>query len=166
MPRKTKQQRADEALAARPFAHDSTDPYGAMPADRKAKVAESIAQAKASGASGDEMRAIFGPRLTGPARRIVLRTHGYGGTAYVARSYEAYRDGDERRGTRHAREHGSRAAELRAQAEADEAKRLADEAKRQARNAKAKARRDAKRAALATAPQDGTQDAAAGTDAS
>lgn len=128
MPRKTKEQREQEQhakqeqerlalLLARPFAPDSTDPYaGRDDAGRKA-VADEIAAAKEAGASGNEMRDRFGSRLTGPARRKVLRAHGYGtSTGHVARSYDAYRDGDARTGTRHAREHGARAGALAAAA--------------------------------------------------
>jgi hypothetical protein len=111
MPRKSKQEIEQEAavaaLLARPFAVDSTDPYGARDAAGKLAVAESIAQAKLAGASGNEMRAEFGERLTGPARRKVLREHGFDGPGYVAPSYVAYRDGEDRQGTRHAREHGA-----------------------------------------------------------
>lgn len=130
MPRKTKQELAAEkaakALAARPFAPESTAPFGAMPEDEKAKVAAQIAEAKANGASGDEMRERFGSRLSGPARRKVLRAFGYSGTAYVARSYDSYRDGDSRTGTRHAREHGAEAVARRAEAREQAAQELAE----------------------------------------
>lgn len=141
MPRKTKAQREAEAAAAaaaalaqqqederaaRPFAVDSTDPYGARDDAGKLAVAEAIAAAKLAGASGNEMRERFGSRLTGPARRKVLRAHGFDGVGHIARSYDSYRDGDPREGTRHAREHGARAAERvaearKAQAEAEAA---------------------------------------------
>src|SRR5262245_29960591 len=118
MPRKTKAQlqeeaailaaqEAEAALLARPFAVDSTDPYGARDTAGKLAVAEEIAAAKLAGASGNEMRATFGERLTGPARRKVLREHGFDGPGYVAPSYVAYRDGEDRVGSRHAREHGA-----------------------------------------------------------
>lgn len=105
------QEAAEAAQAARPFAVDSTDPYGARDDAGKLAVAEAIAAAKLAGASGNEMRERFGSRLTGPARRKVLRAHGLGNAQTIARSYDSYRDGDSRQGTRHAREHGARAAE-------------------------------------------------------
>jgi hypothetical protein len=119
MPRKTKQQLAQEAAeaarAARPFAFDSTAPYGDRTPSEQESIAASIAAAKLAGASGNELREQFGERLTGPARRKVLRAHGLD-SGTIARSYEQYRDGDSRQGTRHAREHGARAAEQRAAA--------------------------------------------------
>jgi hypothetical protein len=153
MPGKTKAQREaearEQALAARPFAVDSTDPYGARDDAGKRAVAEAVATAKASGASGDEMRERFGERLTGPARRKLLRAHGFSGTAYVARSYDSYRDGESRTGTRHAREHGAEAASRRAQALA-EAEAEA-EAARKARKGRTKAERAAYAARVAEA---------------
>ena len=118
MPSKTRKSTPAES---RPFGVESTAPYGAMDAKAKAAVAKAVATAKANGASGDEMRAEFGPLLTGPARRKVLRDHGYTSTAHIARSYGQYRDGDSRVGTRHAREHGIKAGERRVQAAADQA---------------------------------------------
>ena len=106
-------EQAAATLAARPFADGSTAPFAAMPEDEQRAVAQSIASAKLAGASGNELRATFGERLTGPARRKVLRSFGLdAGT--IARSYEAYRDGDPRQGTRHAGKHGGRAEERRA----------------------------------------------------
>jgi len=102
--------------SALPFAPDSTAPYGDRTDAGKRDVAAAIANAKVAGASGNEMRATFGSKLTGPARRKVLREHGFTGTAYVARSYDAYGDGDPRAGSRHAREHGALAVERRAEA--------------------------------------------------
>jgi hypothetical protein len=120
MARKTKQQitaeKAQAALLARPFTADSTAPYGAMPEAEQREVAKAIANAKASGASGDEMRARFGEKLTGPARRKVLRAFGFTGREFIAPSYGEYRDGDTRVGTRHAREHGALAQARRAEA--------------------------------------------------
>jgi hypothetical protein len=153
MPRKTNEQKAreqaEQALASRPFAVDSTDPYGSRDDAGKAAVAAEVAAAKASGASGNEMRERFGERLTGPARRKLLRAHGFDGTAYVARSYDAYRDGESRSGTRHAREHGAEAASKRAQALA-EAEAEA-EAARKARKGRSKAERAAYAARVAEA---------------
>lgn len=126
MPRKTKEMLAAEkaekaaaaalaALAARPFADGSTDPYAARSADDRAAVAASIAADKRGGLSGNELRAKYGERLTGPARRKVLREHGES-AGTIARSYDAYRDGETRSGTRHAREHGAAAAAARSEA--------------------------------------------------
>lgn len=146
MPRKTKKQteaeKAAAVLAARPFAVDSTDPYGARDDAGKLAVAEAIRDAKLAGASGAEMRERFGARLTGPARRKVLRAHGFGNAQTIARSYEAYRDGDSRQGTRHAREHGHRAAE-----------RIAAQRKAEAEAEAATAKLPAMRAALREAGQ-------------
>src|SRR5262245_40920187 len=155
MPRKSKQQiaaeQAEAARLARPFAVDSTDPYGARTAEQQAEVAASIAAAKLAGASGNELRGQFGERLTGPARRKVLRAHGYDGTAYVARSYSQYRDGEDRSGTRHAREHGAQAEARRAEARAEAEQALADA--RKARKGRSKAEREAYAANVAQAEQ-------------
>jgi hypothetical protein len=122
------QQQAEAALAARPFAVESTDPYAGRDEAGQRAVADEIAAAKAAGASGDEMRARFGERLSGPARRKVLRAHGYGtASGHVARSYGSYRDGEPRSGTRHAREHGARAGELAAQAKQAAAEEAAEQ---------------------------------------
>lgn len=103
-------------VETRPFADGSAAPFAALPeADRKS-IAERIAADKASGLSGNELRARYGERLTGPARRKVLRAFGFDGGAFIARSYDAYRDGDFRNGSRHAREHGALAAQRRAEA--------------------------------------------------
>jgi hypothetical protein len=86
-----------------------------MSDEERRTVAEAIRAAKLAGASGDEMRQTFGERLTGPARRKVLREHDLEAGA-IARSYVAYRDGDERSGTRHAKEHGALAEARKAEA--------------------------------------------------
>ena len=143
-PRKTAEQKRAEAeaaaLAARPFAHDSTAAFAQLPGDEQARIAQAIASDKVAGLSGDELRAKYGERLTGPARRKVLRAHGVEAGA-IARSYEQYRDGDPRTGTRHAREHGAaaeaRKAEARVEAEAELA------AARKARKGRSKAERAA-----------------------
>lgn len=130
MPSKTKAQReaerAAKAEAARPFAPDSTDPFGARDEAGRKAVAEAIRDAKLAGASGEEMRQRFGSRLTGPARRKVLRAYGFGGPSTIARSYEEYRDGESRTGTRHAREHGAEAQARRAEAREEAARELAE----------------------------------------
>jgi hypothetical protein len=138
MPRKSAavlaREAAEAALLARPFADGSTDPYGAMPTDRKETVALAIAAAKLAGASGKEMRETFGPRLTGPARRkcflflASLPQHaeaGFDRPPYIAASYEAYRDAQPRSGSRHAREHGAQAEARRAEARSNAEQALA-----------------------------------------
>jgi hypothetical protein len=111
MPRSNSQTPQD----VRPFSPDAPDAsqFAALPAAEQSKVAASIAADKASGLSGDELRSKYGPRLTGPARRKVLRAAGFDGAGYIARSYSQYRDGDDRNGTRHAREHGALALQRR-----------------------------------------------------
>lgn len=109
------------AVAARPFAaeHGSDLPaYGAQPDDVKVGIATAIAEAKAGGLSGDDLRARFGEGLTGPMRRRVLRAHDLASPATIARSYASYRDGSTRQGSSHAREHGPAAAERQAAAKA------------------------------------------------
>jgi hypothetical protein len=97
MPRKSKavlaaEQAAKEQAAAlaqraaRPFADDSTDPYAGRDADGRKAVAEQVRDAKLAGASGNEMRERFGARLTGPARRKLLREHGFGSPARTMRT--------------------------------------------------------------------------------
>src|SRR4051794_6065553 len=120
MPRKSSKS-APVPVESRPFADGSAAPFAALPeADRKL-IAENIAADKAAGLSGNELRARYGERLTGPARRKVLRAYGFDGGAFIARSYDTYRDGDLRNGSRHAREHGALAAQRRAEAAEAEA---------------------------------------------
>ena len=114
MPRKTAEQRKQDEQNARPFADGSTAPFAGRTEDERRSIAEQIAADKASGLSGNELRAKYGERLTGPARRKVLRTFGLDSPATIARSYDEYRDGQPRSGSRHAREHGARAEERRA----------------------------------------------------
>jgi hypothetical protein len=116
MPRTTRKSPAPAPVESRPFADDSSAPFGALAPDEQKAIAAAIAADKAAGLSGNELRAKYGARLSGPARRKLLRAYGFEGTAYIARSYEAYRDGDARNGSRHAREHGAAAASRRAQA--------------------------------------------------
>lgn len=106
MPRTTRKPAAPAPADSRPFAVESAAPYGTLAADAQRAVAEGIAADKAAGLSGNELRAKYGERLTGPARRKVLRAHGLDSAATIARSYSAYRDGEARSGSRHAREHG------------------------------------------------------------
>jgi predicted secreted Zn-dependent protease len=94
----------------RPFAVDSTAPFASLAKDVQQTIAENIAADKVAGLSGNELRAKYGERLTGPARRKVLRDFSLATAATIARSYAQYRDGQARIGSRHAREHGSQAA--------------------------------------------------------
>jgi len=118
------------AIAELPFAPDRepSDPRGffALVApdgadysadDVRAAIAESIAQDRAAGLSGNDLRARYsgpgeahakGRGLTGPMRRKVLREYGHG--SLVGKSYREYRDGEARTGSAHAREHGPLAA--------------------------------------------------------
>ena len=107
----------------RPFSPDAPEAaqFGALSASEQMKVAKAIAADKAAGLSGDELRTKYGVRLTGPTRRKVLRSAGFDGTGYIARSYAQYRDGDPRTGTRHAREHGALAQARRREAAEGEA---------------------------------------------
>jgi hypothetical protein len=149
MPRKTAEQRKAEEQAARPFADASTAPFAGRSEEERRSIAEAIAADKAQGLSGNELRAKYGERLTGPARRKVLRAFGLDSPATIARSYDAYRDGEPRSGSRHAREHGAQAearkAEAREQAEAEL------QAARKARKGRSKADREAYAARVAQA---------------
>lgn len=142
-------EQAEAALLARPFADGSTDPYAGRDEAGRRAVAEQVRDAKLAGASGNEMRERFGPRLTGPQRRRILREHGFGSPATIAPSYTEYRDGDARAESRHAREHGARAESRRA--EAREAAEAEAEAARKARKGRTKAERAAYAARLAEA---------------
>jgi len=131
-----------QAGSALPFAPDSTAPYGAVadgkPTAAQRKVAKAVAHAfgkQGLALSGDECRAIFGCRLSGPARRKVLRDAGLADAGTIARSYDAYLDGSERKGTQHAREHGAEAVARREEAAAKAAKAEAAKARREARKA-------------------------------
>jgi hypothetical protein len=116
MPRKSRS--IEVPAESRPFAADTVAPFASLSGEAQSSIASAIAADKAAGLSGNDLRAKFGEGLTGPARRKVLRKHGFGGTAYIARSYDEYRDGDSRKGTEHAREHGPNAgAKLREAAE-------------------------------------------------
>src|SRR5580765_7785001 len=113
-------ERIASAILALPFAFDA-DPtdanlYANLPAELQAGIAESIARDRAAGLSGNDLRAKYSGAgcptnrgLTGPIRRKVLRAHGAG--SLVAKSYDAYADGDPRGGSAHARMHGPQAAE-------------------------------------------------------
>jgi len=86
--------------------------YRALSDAQRRGVAEALYAGRKSGASGNELRALVsgvesgaGSFPSGPQRIAILREHGLGDV--VARSYDAYRDGDARKGTRHAREHGA-----------------------------------------------------------
>lgn len=128
-----------------PFAPESTAGYGTLPKNSQRAVAKRIASAKDASLSGDEMRAVFGALLSGPARRKVLRDFGLAeGTNRIAPSYAEYIDGDSRIGSRHAREHGAEAL-ARREAEATKA------AKSAKRKEAAAARKAAKAAAAADA---------------
>jgi predicted flap endonuclease-1-like 5' DNA nuclease len=124
---------------ALPFAPESTAPYGAATAAQRKAVGRKVAAAKEAGTSGDEMRAIFGALLSGPARRKVLREHGLATPSTIARSYDAYRDGAERKGTQHAREHGAEAVARREAEEAAAAKKQRAADRRAARKAEREA---------------------------
>ena len=116
------------AIAALPFAYDAepTDAnlYANLPTDVQRGIAESIAKDRAAGLlSGADLRTKYSGvgcptnrGLSGPMRRKVLREHGFGGV--VAKSYDAYADGDPRTGSAHARMHGP-AAPARAAAALD-----------------------------------------------
>lgn len=148
MPSKTR--KASTTAETRPFAGptkdapteaESTAPYAGLTEAAQRKVAQSIAADKAAGLSGNDLRAKYGAKLTGPVRRKVLRAHGFDGIAYIARSYDQYQDGDQRVGSAHAQHHGALA-----QARKAEAKREAEAELTAARKAK-KGRTKAERAA-------------------
>lgn len=139
----TSAQRTNELLPIQrgsdlPFAPESTSPYGERTTAQRKSVAKKVAAAKDAGASGDELRALFGALLSGPARRKVLRDQNLA-DGRIAPSYDAYRDGDQRIGTRHAREHGAEAAARRA----EEDKKAAAKLRRAARAADRKAAKEA-----------------------
>jgi hypothetical protein len=140
---------------SRPFAAESSAPFASLPAAQRRAVAKAIAADKAGGLSGDEMRSKYGPRLTGPARRKVLREYGYVSTAHIARSYDAYRDGEDRKGTRHAREHGANAAQGKAPRKAASRKAASPSPARKAASRPAKAPAKAAPAKARKAPQRG-----------
>ncbi len=149
-------ERIASAILALPFAFDA-DPtdanlYANLPAELQAGIAESIARDRAAGLSGNDLRAKYSGAgcptnrgLTGPIRRKVLRAHGAG--SLVAKSYDAYADGDPRGGSAHARMHGPLAAERAAAA-------LDALAAERADATDAKAQRAALRAAGQSVPRD------------
>lgn len=144
------------AIAKFPFAPDrdasKAPAYEALPAPMQAAIAEQIAKDRAAGLSGDQLREHYsGPGtptnrgLTGQLRRKVLRAHGFG--SVVARSYDAYSDGDARKGTAHARQHGAQAAERQAAELAAIEEQAAKTRKRAAKPATTRKRAAAKPAA-------------------
>lgn len=87
--------------------------YRALTEAQRLAVATFLRDGRASGASGNELRAALsgvesgaGSFPSGPQRIAILREHGPEFSAVVAKSYAEYRDGDPRKGSRHAREHG------------------------------------------------------------
>lgn len=128
MPTITKQKLA-AAIKALPFApgRDVSKPpaFEALPEALQRAIAESIARDKAAGMSGNDLRAKYsgaseahakGQGLTGPMRRQVLRKFGFDNAKTIARSYDAYTDGEARKGSAHAKEHGALAAQRQAEA--------------------------------------------------
>jgi len=164
MPRITRSTVA-AAIAALPFAPERkpTDAtaYEALAPAMQAAIAKQIAEDRANGLSGDDMRAKYsGPGcptnrgLSGPMRRKVLREHGYGSA--VARSYSTYSDGESRSGSAHARMHGPAAVERQAQALAAveaEAKAAASASKPAASKGKVASKPAAKRTARKRTPR-------------
>jgi hypothetical protein len=71
-------------------------------------LAGQIAKDRTAGMSGNELRAKYGSWLSGPTRIKLLREFGH--VMVVGKSYDSYKDGDTRKGTRHAREHGAKAS--------------------------------------------------------
>jgi hypothetical protein len=136
------------------------DANGKLPKGARYDVQAGIAAAilwdfKVAGLSGAQLRMRYGGTddatdgvnvgLSGPRRRRVLRAFGF--AEGVARSYDAYSSGEPRKGSAHARMHGTAAEERKAAAAAELAAKLTADAKKAERSAKAKARREAKAAA-------------------
>lgn len=147
MPRITKSDLA-AFVASRPFATDESGsmPYATASESMQRACVESIAKDRASGLSGNDLRAKYGEALTGPMRRKVLRAFGLDSSATIARSYSHYSDGEARTGSSHARMHGVHAAERIAAQEEAQRKVEAAAAKREAakqRRAQRKAQREA-----------------------
>jgi len=121
MPRTTALSRkVAAAIAAVPLdpthATDNAAAFGNLPEDVQRGVVEQIALDKAAGLSGNDLRAKYGEGLTGPKRRTLLRGFGFATAQTIARSYSAYRDGEARQGSAHARQHGPNAIERQAAA--------------------------------------------------
>jgi hypothetical protein len=161
VPRTPSKKATDAAIAALPFSplHEPTAPerFGNLPEPMRVAIAKRIADDRASGLSGAACRLRYGGTvdaidgdsagLSGPVRRKVLRDYGYG--SVIGRSYDAYRDGDSRAGSAHARLHGPNAADRIAAAKAAVEKAERAEAAKARRRAKAAERRAAKAAAAA-----------------
>lgn len=173
MPRKTKKDLAAEALAADvqaaiarlPFsplhAADSPDAFPNLPEAVQEGIAHAIfADFAVGGLSGADCRKKYGGTndaidgtevgLSGKRRRNVLRAYGLG--AGVARSYVAYSDGESRKGSAHARQHGANAAERQAEQARLQAEAAAEQAKQDAKR-EARAMRKELRAAGADVPR-------------
>jgi hypothetical protein len=131
MPRTTRKSAPTDAqiaaaIAALPFDFsdapaDAPHRFANLAEALQVAIAKQIATDRAAGLSGNDLRAKYsGPGcpvnsgLSGPLRRKVLRTFGYG--SVIARSYEEYSDGDPRKGSSHAKEHGPHAAQRQADA--------------------------------------------------
>lgn len=82
--------------------------FDALTDAKRSALVTKIARDREAGLSGNDLRAKYGDWLTGPMRRKLFRTVAQR-SDLVARSYNAYRDGDTRKGSAHAKFHGAQA---------------------------------------------------------
>jgi len=130
---------------------DSLADFRSCSGEQRTAHVQAIATAKRNRASGNEMRERFGAYLRGPVRCSLLREYGEADATTIAPSYVEYGDGDPRRGSAHARQHGA-AAQAEREAER-ESERQAEQAERGARKAKRAAKRAEREAAKVVEPE-------------
>lgn len=101
-------------------------------------LAVALAEGRDNGLSGNDLRAQFGEGCTGPIRRDLFRRFGLD-AGRIARSYDAHRDGNLRKGTPRIAVEGSKAREafLAAQSEQEAAAKAASKRKAAAKKAAA-----------------------------
>lgn len=136
MPRKPKQ-------TAVPVCPTPADVRALDDAGAKA-LAVALADGRDAGLSGDDLRSKYGEGCTGPIRRDLFRRFGLD-SGRIARSYDAHRDGNPRKGTPRIAVEGSKAQSAFAAARAEEEAAAKAASKRKAAAKKAAATRKARK---------------------
>jgi hypothetical protein len=128
-----------------PFVATTEDVRALDEASAKA-LAVALAEGRDAGMSGQALRDLHGEGCTGPVRRNLFRRFGLE-AGRIARSYDAHRDGQPRKGTPRIAVEGSKAQQAHAERIAAEEKAAATKAKRAASAKRAAATRKARKGA-------------------
>jgi hypothetical protein len=136
MPRKTPAQKV-------PFCPTPADVRALDETAAKA-LAQALADGRDAGLSGQALRDAHGEGCTGPVRRDLFRRFGLD-AGRIARSYDAHRDGNPRKGTPRIAVEGSKAQSAFAAAKAEEEAAAKAASKRKAAARKAAATRKARK---------------------